>query len=126
MLGLRRLLAGKKVAEIKAMAAGTFETEAITLADFETVFATVKSSAGKNDLEKYKSWFEEYGSAVRHTQAHTEPQRDQCSSMAHAQGHRWWLTQDFAVFWCSTCSDLKADTQSIRFSAKTSQQHQPP
>ncbi len=64
MLGLRRLLAGKKVAEIKAMAQGTFETEAITLADFQTVFQTVKSSAGKNDLEKYRSWFAEFGSSL--------------------------------------------------------------
>jgi katanin p60 ATPase-containing subunit A1 len=73
MLGLRRLLAGKKMAEIKAMAQSTFKTDAITLADFQTVFQTVKSSAGKNDLEKYKRWFQESGSAVKARTHSKEP-----------------------------------------------------
>jgi katanin p60 ATPase-containing subunit A1 len=64
MLGLRRLLAGKKVEEIKAMAQSELAQEAITLADFESVFQTVKSTAGKADLEKYKTWSDEYGSSL--------------------------------------------------------------
>jgi len=64
MLGLRRLLAGRSVAEIKAMAQEQLSQEAITRADFETVFQTVKSTAGKSDLEKYREWMREFGSAI--------------------------------------------------------------
>lgn len=63
MLGLRRLLAGKTPDEMKKMDKSEFNVP-ISRADFETVFQTVKSSAGKNDLEKYRSWMKDYGSAI--------------------------------------------------------------
>lgn len=63
MLGLRRLLAGKTPDEMKKMSKEEFNVP-ITRADFESVFATVKSSAGKNDLEKYREWMQEFGSAI--------------------------------------------------------------
>lgn len=64
MLGLRRLLAGKTPDEMKKMNPDELRSTAISRADFESVFATVKSSAGKNDLEKYREWMKEFGSAI--------------------------------------------------------------
>jgi len=64
MLGLRRLLAGKTPAEMRAMDPSSFNVCPISRADFETVFQTVKSSAGKNDLDKYRDWMQEFGSAI--------------------------------------------------------------
>ena len=63
MLGLRRLLAGKTPAEMRAMDPSSFNVP-ISRTDFETVFQTVKSSAGKNDLDKYRDWMKEFGSAI--------------------------------------------------------------
>jgi len=63
MLGLRRLLAGKTPEEMKKMDKDEFNVP-ISRADFESVFATVKSSAAKQDLEKYREWMKEYGSAI--------------------------------------------------------------
>ena len=63
MLGLRRLLAGKTPDEMKKMDKSQFNVP-ISRSDFESVFQTVKSSAGKNDLEKYREWMREFGSAI--------------------------------------------------------------
>lgn len=63
MLGLRRLVAGKTPDEMKLMSKDEFNVP-VSRNDFETVFATVKSSAGKNDLEKYREWASEFGSAI--------------------------------------------------------------
>jgi hypothetical protein len=60
-LGLRRMVDGKTPDEIRKITG----KEPATRADFETVFLTVRSSAGKADLQKYRDWMR--GPCTHHT-----------------------------------------------------------
>ena len=62
MMSMRRLIAGKSADEIKRMRREEME-QPITHADFMEALQRVQSSVGKNDLDRYDKWMQEFGSS---------------------------------------------------------------
>ena len=62
MMSMRRMIAGKSGEEIKRMRREEME-QPITQADFVEALSRVQSSVGKNDLDKYERWMQEFGSS---------------------------------------------------------------
>ena len=62
MMSMRRMIAGKSADEIKRMKREEME-QPITHADFMEALQRVQSSVGKNDLDRYDKWMQEFGSS---------------------------------------------------------------
>lgn len=60
MMSMRRAIKGKKPDEIRAMSKADMELPT-TMEDVMEALSRVQTSVGKEDLEKYKAWMEEYG-----------------------------------------------------------------
>ena len=62
MMSMRRMIAGKTTDEIKRMKREEME-QPITHADFIEALQRVQSSVGKNDMDRYDKWMQEFGSS---------------------------------------------------------------
>lgn len=62
MMSMRRAIKGLSPMEIKNLKKEEIDSP-ITLDDFNTAISRVSSSVGKQDLEKYAQWMDEFGSA---------------------------------------------------------------
>jgi katanin p60 ATPase-containing subunit A1 len=64
LMSMRRAIKGKSKEEIKQMAGAgqALQDDPITKADFEEALTRVSASVGKQDLEKYQQWMNEFGS----------------------------------------------------------------
>lgn len=60
MMAMRRAIKGKKPDEIRAMSKEDMD-QPTTMEDLMEALSRVQTSVGKEDLEKYKAWMEEYG-----------------------------------------------------------------
>lgn len=61
MNGLRRIIDGKDMSQIKAMDQGAIQ-EPVRMEDFLQAFDKVRPSVGKDEIVKHERWRDEYGS----------------------------------------------------------------
>jgi katanin p60 ATPase-containing subunit A1 len=61
MNGMRRKIAGKTPAEIRAMPKEAM-TEPVTQGDFVQAIAKINPSVGERDVQRHEKWLREYGS----------------------------------------------------------------
>lgn len=64
MMAMRRAVAGKRPAEIKALGlAGQMKELPVAMADFEQALGKVQSSVSQADLNRHRKWKLEFGAS---------------------------------------------------------------